>query len=385
MPKILIDVTRLVGRFMKGRLPTGVDRVCQAYIHRYGAYAQVLIHWGGFGWVLTRSASEELFSQLLDPQEDFNRTVFRIIVKSPPMPLPDSTTSGTFLFNIGHSGLERPGYKAWIARKNIRPLFMVHDLIPITHPEYCRAGELLRHTARMDAVLGVAAAIVTNSQATLDELTSYAESRRLSLPPSIAALLAPPPTLRPTDLPPMTEPYFVIVSTIEPRKNHWMLLQVWRRLVERHGTDNAPRLVVIGQRGWECENVVDLLERGKELQGVVTELPACSDAELATWLKHARALLFPSFCEGYGLPLVEALAVGTPVIASNLDVFREIAGDTPDYLDPLDGLGWQAVIEEYTLPDSTMRAAQQERLQDYSSPTWKQHFAVVDQLLEDIA
>src|SRR5580698_988440 len=99
----------------------------------------------------------------------------------------------------------------------------------------------------------------------------------------------------------ISEPYFVILGTIEPRKNHWLLLQVWRRLVERLG-DRTPRLVVIGQRGWECENAVDMLERCEELRGVVTELPACPDVELTSYLRHARALLFPSFAEGYGMP-----------------------------------------------------------------------------------
>jgi len=383
--RLYIDVTRLLGRLMKGRLPTGVDRVCLAYIRRYGNYARALIHWGGHGWMLTARASGELFALLQEPPPRFHRCALRIIATSPPQPLPDKSSSGTFLFNIGHSGLERPGYADWIARKNLRPLFMVHDLIPITHPEYCRPGELQRHMARMDAVLKASAAIVTNSQATLDELTVYAESRGLPLPPATAALLAPPPTLCPGETPPLDKPYFVIVSTIEPRKNHWMLLQVWRRLVERHGADQAPRLVVIGQRGWECENVVDLLERCQELRGVVTELPCCSDQELATWLRHARALLFPSFCEGYGLPLVEALALGTPAIAGNLAVFREIAADIPEYLDPLDGLGWQAAIEEYTQADSPARAAQLQRLEQYTPPTWKRHFAAVDHLLGEIA
>jgi glycosyltransferase involved in cell wall biosynthesis len=262
---------------------------------------------------------------------------------------------------------------------------MVHDLIPITHPEYCRPGELQRHEDRMNTVLQTAAAIVANSQATLDELTSYAAARQLPLPPAIAAHLAPAPPLHPAAEPPLDGPYFVMLGTIEPRKNHWMLLQVWRRLAERHGAATVPRLVVIGQRGWECENVIDLLERCRELQGVVTELPACSDEELASWLYHARALLFPSMTEGYGLPLVEALALGTPVIASDLPVFREIAGELPDYLDPLDGPGWQALIEEYSQTESLSRSAQLERLESYSPPTWKQHFTAVDRLLEGIA
>lgn len=383
MPEILIDVTRLVIRSLEGRLPTGVDRVCQAYIRHFRSSARAVLHRGSWGGILSRSASQGLFDLLLEPGEQHTRKMLTCIAGSPLLPLSRRRHGNGLLFNIGHSGLERPAYTDWIARKELRPLYMVHDLIPLTHPEYCRPGELERHTARLNTVLRTAAGIVTNSQATLDELTAFAESSRSALPPAVAALLAPPP-LRPGTAPPLDAPYFVILGTIEPRKNHWMLLQVWRRLVERQGADNAPRLVVIGQRGWECENVVDLLERGKELQGVVLERPSCSDAELATWLKHARALLFPSFSEGYGLPLVEALAQGTPVIASDLPVFREIAGAIPDYLDPLDGMGWLARIEAFAPRESPLRTAQLDRLQGYCPPSWDAHFRAVEMLLERI-
>ena len=181
----------------------------------------------------------------------------------------------------------------------------------------------------------------------------------------------------------IAEPYFVVLGTIEPRKNHLLLLQVWRRLVEHHGS-RAPRLVLIGQRGWECENVVDLLERCEALRGMVTELPACSDADLHCYLHHAQALLFPSFAEGYGMPVLEALAQGVPVIASSLPVFQEFARDIPEYIDPLDGRSWLETIMEYAKPQSPLRAKQLARLADFQPPTWANHFDQVDRLLERV-
>src|SRR5436305_12196484 len=144
-----------------------------------------------------------------------------------------------------------------------------------------------------------------------------------------------------------------MLSTIEPRKNHWMILQVWRGLVELHGAA-APRLVIVGQRGWECENVLDLLERCESLRGFVLEKPACSDSELVTYLRHAQALLFPSLVEGYGLPLAEALSLGLPAIASDLPVVREIAADIPDHLEPLDALRSLQCIECSCQPGSPL-------------------------------
>ncbi len=75
----------------------------------------------------------------------------------------------------------------------------------------------------------------------------------------------------------------------------------------------------------------------QKVRGVVQVNSGTALWELSNWLAHARALLFPSFAEGFGLPVVEALSVGTPVIATDLPAFREAAGSIPEYLDPLDG------------------------------------------------
>jgi glycosyltransferase involved in cell wall biosynthesis len=232
----------------------------------------------------------------------------------------------------------------------------------------------------MQHVLFLGCGVVANSQATLDDLSQFAAQSQLPMPPAVVGLLAPGPAHCVASTCPVDAPYFVVLSTIEPRKNHVLLLQVWRRLVEQYG-EHAPRLVVIGQRGWECENVVDLLERCAVLKGFVIELADCSDEMLVTYLHHARALLFPSFVEGYGMPLVEALALGVPVIASDLAVFHEIAADIPEYIDPLDGLRWAEQVMDYAQPNSVSRAAQLQRMEHFKTPSWGEHFVKVDGLL----
>lgn len=381
MTDCVIDVTRLFGRLVKGRLPTGVDRVSLAYVEHYGPRAHAVLRWARQSVVLPRGESAALFRWLLAPTSIGD--VCRIVTKGALARWKAPKPRGRVFFNTGHSGLEKPFYAAMLKRQGVLPVFMVHDLIPISHPEYCRAGERDRHLARMRTVLSAGRAVVCNSQDTQDALMAFAADERLPMPPSAVAHLAPGMSLAAAGPRPMAEPYFVILGTIEPRKNHWMLLQVWRSLVERLGT-KVPRLVVIGQRGWECENVVDLLERCEVLRGVVIERPSCSDAELATYLHHAQALLFPSFAEGYGMPLVEALAGGVPVIASDLGVFREIAGDLPDMIHPLDGMRWAETVRAYVGSDSLPRAAQMRRLAGFTAPSWSAHFARVDALLDQL-
>ena len=352
-----------------------------AYIQHFSKRSKALVRLQGRALLLPDEASQELFGTLLKPGADFTRTVLWLVGRECFKFQTGHKLQGTFMFNTGHSGLEHAAYPEQLRQQGVRPLFLVHDLIPISHPEYCRPGELGRHLTRMNNVLDLASGVIANSQATLDELAYYAIKTGRSMPPAVAALLASPVFTPPlATLPPIAAPYFVILGTIEPRKNHWLLLQLWRRLVERLGP-RAPRLVVIGQRGWECENVVDLLERCEPLRGFVTELSACSDADMVNYLHHARALLFPSFAEGYGMPLVEALAAGVPVIASDLPVFRETAGDIPDYLDPLDAMGWMARIEAYTNTDSLERTAQLNRVAHFVPPNWSAHFELVEDLM----
>ena len=380
--ELLIDVSRLMWRAGQGRLPTGVDRVCLEYVRRFGSRATASIQRAGWRRILPFGAAQDLFGLLLDPPHDYPWQAGKLMARACMPPWPSQDSAGRLAFHLGQVGLDKPGFGHWLAKTRQRPIMMVHDLIPLTHPEYCRPGESERHASRMNAVLRSAAGILAISQDTMDRLSRFAAHQGLPMPAAAVAPLAPASLPLGLDtVPPMDVPYFVVLGTIEPRKNHLMLLQVWRELAERLGSA-TPHLVLIGQRGWECENVVDLLERCQALRGLVHELPRCGDAELARYLKHARALLFPSFAEGYGMPLVEAYSLGLPVVASDLPVFKEIAGDTPDCLSPLDGAGWTQAVLDYTQPASPRRELQMNRMRRFQTPTWDGHFAAVRTLLD---
>ncbi len=380
---LLIDISRLMVRTRRGRLPTGVDRVCLAYIAHFGQRAQAVLHWGGWRRLVPYAASQELFALLLAPDDRFYRNASLVIARACLPPWPSQEGGNRIYFNLSHTGMDDEGLVPWLQRRRMRPVFLVHDLIPITHPEYCRPGEQAQHGRRVESMLRAAAGVITNSQATLQSLERFARNRTLPMPRAVAAPLAPATLGTGSGPPPLPQPYFVVLGTIEPRKNHLLLLHLWREMALRLGPE-TPHLAVIGQRGWECENVVDMLERCDALRRVVHEMPACTDDELTRYLRHASALLFPSFAEGYGMPLVEALKLGTPVIANQLEVFHEIAGDVPDYVDGLDGVGWRQAIEDYCAPQSPRRAAQVARMAGFQVPTWARHFERVESLLEQL-
>ena len=378
LPQPLIDITRLAARLLEGKRPTGVDRVSLAYLTHLGGSSQALIrHWGH--WIpFEVGASGEIFEAISAHRVKAAWTIRWHVVFG--LLSSRRTVPGSFFFNTGHSGLDHPNYATRIRRYGLRPVYFLHDLIPLTHPEYCRPGEADKHRQRLATMLDTGVALILNSAATQRDLLAYAQALGKPVPPHVVAALGIPDLPLPAPQPLHARPYFVMLGTIEPRKNHLLLLHLWRAMAEA-GEDDIPTLVIIGQRGWECEQVIDLLERCPAVRRHVIEVNDCDDAALSTWLHHARALLFPSFVEGFGIPLVEALAAGVPVIASNLAVFREVAGDIPDYLDPTDGPGWRRAVRAYVAPDSPARAAQLARLAGWHAPTWDDQFAIVKPFL----
>lgn len=374
----LLDVTRLIWRRWSDRQATGVDRVALAYLRHFGPESQAVIQHRRFRRILDMRASQELFALLLQPPQAFRRSF--VLGGARNIGGLNRKGLGRPYLNVGHTGLDSAGFPTWVVAADVQPIYFVHDLIPITHPQYCRAGEDQRHRERMLTVLRTGAGVIANSQVTLDELSRFAAADEVPMPPSLVAWLGTDSVALagPSEMP--DRPTFVSTGTIEGRKNHLLLMKVWSRLVADMG-DKAPRLLIIGQRGWEAESVFGLLDGDEKLRCHVIELGRCSDAEMANHLACARALLFPSFVEGYGLPLIEALGAGVPVIASDLPVFRELAGTLPHYLKPNDEPGWAQAIVEYAKPDSLARAEQLERIKGFRPPDWRSHFDRVESWL----
>ncbi len=380
--EVWLDVSRLLFQIFRGRL-TGIDRVEIAYAEQMLALAPERVRFVAFDYWRGRfrRLNQRLVTEMIgELGPAWARGEMRALGRRALGELARSQLLAPALAR--QSGGARPVYVNVSTHplQCIKPvgrlltgtgaLFvpLVHDLIPLELPEYVPsawAGDLRRRLATIDAY---ADGVIANSQATAEALRPY-----MPLMPLAALPLGINPRA-PGMVPAEERPYFVMLGTIEPRKNHLLILQLWRQMVEEMG-ERAPRLYVIGQRGWDNEQVIDLLERSRLLRGHVIETGMIPDGEMAARVKGARALLMPSFAEGYGLPVAEALAMGVPVLCSDIAAHREVGQAVPDYLNPVDGLGWRAMIDAYATPGSPARAAQLARLGTWRAPDWRAHVA----------
>lgn len=378
----ILDVSRLIWRLNGNRLPTGIDRVCLAYLEAFSNRSLALVQWKSQRLVLPAAESDRLFALLQTGHGARIKTGMVSIVLRALLGrlIGKPQTSGKILLNVGHTGLNAPGLAEWTLRSGVHPVYLIHDLIPITHPQFCREGEDARHRVRIRQALQSARGIITNSQATLDDIDRFSAAEGLPVPASVVSHLGIEPLAARPGERPYTRPYFLCIGTIEARKNHAMLIRLWRRLRQRMGAD-TPDLVLIGQRGWLADDVFAELEGDQPPHGPIIEMGRCDDETLANCIAHSLAVLMPSHVEGYGLPIIEALALGAPVIAHNLPVYREIARDIPWLIDQADEDAWLAALTEFS-GDSSLRQQRIAAAKGLALPTWHDHIKTVEDWMD---
>ena len=396
-PEIVLDLSRLLSRILY-TAPTGVDRVEMAYARGLMAIVPHRLRFAakhpvaGYGRLdpgAVRAFLEETELRWYDATNVgpfvLRRRAIRQLWSLRPRPVPRLRHAPRRFYILpSPNNLHDPRLIAAIlAKEDARLVCLVHDLIPIQYPEYARPNGAARHQQRIKTVLDQADGILTNSHATLRALAPHMEAN--SRRPALRVAHLGTETRNASAGPAAGRPYFVCVGTIEPRKNHLLLLHLWRDMAERHGTSNVPMLVLVGRRGWENEQVVDLLERCPALVGCVEEAGSLSDRAAQALIAGASALLMPSFAEGYGMPVSEAIALGVPVLCSDLPALREAGGGVPHYLDPTDGPAWMRAIVDLVDHASQLSRVQAERRADWHPPGWNEHFAILIDLLAELA
>ena len=244
-----------------------------------------------------------------------------------------------------------------------RHVFTLHDLTVLSHPHCHTLDNRVRSLASVSEALVRGATILAVSEATREESV-----RLLALPFDSVEVV--PPMLNPIfqvagdrDVDAaagarfgVRQPYVLAVASLEPRKNFGRLLDAWSSLGK---TTGAHQLVVVAAEGWRQGRIRRRLERMTG-DGSVVKIGYISDEVLASLYRRAKAFVFPSLAEGFGLPVAEAMACGTPVVTSRISSMPEVVGDAALLADPEDADEIAAAIARM-LSDQDLRRRLRDR------------------------
>ncbi len=268
------------------------------------------------------------------------------------------------------------------AAGDARTHITVHDLAWL-HPEAATPEPLARFLAPVvERSVAAAATVFTVSEAIRQEIIEHysASPDRVVVAPNAAAngfRSAEPLGDDELATVGLRRPVILSVGTIEPRKNLGLLFEALTKLPP------SVQLAIIGRSGWDAASILKRVDE-LELTGRVVRLGFVPDRLLPCLMSSAAVVVYPSRYEGFGLPVIEALATGTPVVASDLSVFREVGGDSVVYFDPADATSLAAALElVLSAPgDETDRRQRMERAGRFD---WHASASIVANRLQGLA
>jgi glycosyltransferase involved in cell wall biosynthesis len=245
--------------------------------------------------------------------------------------------------NIFHSPF-LPIPEQIMLEKKIKKFITIHDLTPVIHPEYCPSANI----EFMKIILGSIKSdtfVICVSEATRQDFLTYSASFDPAMV-SVAHLAAGSHFYRCADsslirqiklkyeIPPES-PYLLALSTLNPNKNFERIINSFIRVVSEERTKEL-HLVLVGGNGWNSERIYKEAENSGEIAKWIILTGFVPDEDLSPLYSGARAFLYPSLYEGFGLPPLEAMQCGTPVITSNNSSLPEVVGDAAIKINPKD-------------------------------------------------
>lgn len=252
-----------------------------------------------------------------------------------------------------------------LKHKGVKLVWYCHDLIPITHPHFCRSNAV-QFKSWVDKCLPLFDHIITNSFFTKKIVSEYCElmgfNKEVKL--DVVHLGADFDDGGLSGLPHTSADYFLTVGAIDSRKNHQLILDA-ARLAWDAGCQF--KLVWVGKVSLEMQSFIDSVVNDKHYTGLISVLGEVSDADLSQLYRNASALIFASWIEGFGLPLIEAYHSNIPVLASDIEIHREVAGNFAYFFDPSSVLSLARLINDFI---NNIEQYQKTESNSIAVPTW---------------
>jgi glycosyltransferase involved in cell wall biosynthesis len=303
----------------------------------------------------------------------------------------DPFKAGDILISVGLEW-DYPYHKDFFRlrkERGIRIITCCYDLIPVLYPQYC-VGDVASHFKQyfLDSACGSDAILCISKQSERDlkrvlweagaaEPNTYVIALGDNVPSGTGVISEQVSNLT-------KEPFLLFVSTIERRKNHEVLYRAYHLLCQESKRDSLPKLVFVGMPGWGVTDFLKDLELDPLTKGLIVQLNNANDAELRLLYEAASFCLYPSFYEGWGLPVGEALALGKAVLSSDRGSLPEVGGDLVRYVDPWNPVAWaEAIWGLLSRPDQLDSITNRIR-SIYRARRWQETAATVKWVIDDL-
>jgi glycosyltransferase involved in cell wall biosynthesis len=275
-------------------------------------------------------------------------------------------------------------------QQGLRIIGCCYDLIPVLFPHFCVGDVARRFTEYFSELSWGAEAVLCISRRTESDFLRLGESLGAPRPiteviPLGDNLVQDAGTVGEAVQAVSGQRYVLFVATIERRKNHEALYRAYRLLLQRGTPSPLPKLVFVGMIGWRSGDLLNDLEQDPLTRGLITILSEVSDAELQLLYRNALFCVYPSYYEGWGLPVGEALAAGKAVIASDQGSLPEVGGALVRYVAPWDTVGWADALADWVAHPELVQRAEAQIRDSYRPRRWRDTAQALATLLKRLA
>lgn len=293
------------------------------------------------------------------------------------------------LDSVWNTPMRRSSLLPELKKAGVKCAAYIYDIIPVLMPQFCAERTVYYFLDYIGAEIQYSDYLITSTQTVLDQVNELCDKLSINRKQGGVSWLGSDfSPKQDADLSEVAEDvrnkvegkkYILCVGTIEPRKNHKFLLDVFENYLFKQGIS----LVLVGRIGWNVSSLVQRIENSEYLDKQLFHFTGLNDQTLDYLYDHAVALAFPTHGEGFGLPMIEAFEKGLPVIASDIPVLREVGGDFADYFALNDQKSFTAIVDRY-LSEPGYADKKRSDLKGYKSVTWAETSEKINALLDNL-
>lgn len=265
---------------------------------------------------------------------------------------------------------------------DIKVLQIVYDMLPYVQPAYFVEGMSKQFSDYMERMFNICDGLLAISKSTKRDIETFMQAKKIqNVPVEVFRLgddFVKQKPVRP-NIEVESGDFILCVGTIEARKNHALLYYAMREAMNKN--IYVPPIVIVGKVGWLSGDFMYMVKHDTELSKKFVFLNYCTDQELAWLFGNCKFTVYPSYYEGWGLPIAESLYYGKYCLASESSSMPEIAGNFIDYFSPNDPVILLNKIQYYISNPESLKVKEERIKKDYSTTSWDDTFEVVNRFV----